>query len=218
MGWRWGTPWKGHGTSEVLWDGDGVNPPPPGVDRHTPVKTVPFRRTTYAGGNEGRSTSFLVARFMCRVFVNYANPELRKRPWLCCLNLTCIEMDEVWQNGNHSVITWHDFLPYFRFFSRGNSHNGNEKWISGTLRDPNVKEPNDCGPTPPPPNHPTTSSSTCRVVVTVVVMSRWIIYINRIDRRTIGLPSRVATVTTRRVHSLYRDLPHTEGNNQTDTP
>ena len=26
--------------------------PPPPVDRQTPVKTVPSRRTTYAGGNE----------------------------------------------------------------------------------------------------------------------------------------------------------------------
>ena len=32
---------------EVLWDGDEV---PLSVDRHTPVKTVPSRRTTYVGG------------------------------------------------------------------------------------------------------------------------------------------------------------------------
>ena len=32
---------------EVLWGGDGV---PPGVDRQATVKTVPSRRTTYAGG------------------------------------------------------------------------------------------------------------------------------------------------------------------------
>ena len=30
----------------------GPPPPPPPVDRQTPVKTVPSRRTTYAGGNE----------------------------------------------------------------------------------------------------------------------------------------------------------------------
>ena len=29
-----------------------ADPPPPHVDRQTPVKTVPSRRTTYAGGNE----------------------------------------------------------------------------------------------------------------------------------------------------------------------
>ena len=35
------------GPVKVLWDGNGV---PQGVDRQTPVKTVPSRRTTYAGG------------------------------------------------------------------------------------------------------------------------------------------------------------------------
>ena len=36
---------------EVLWDGDGVNPPPPpSTDRQKRVKTLPSRRTTYAGG------------------------------------------------------------------------------------------------------------------------------------------------------------------------
>ena len=29
-----------------------ADPPPPPVDRQTPVKTVPSRRTTYAGGNK----------------------------------------------------------------------------------------------------------------------------------------------------------------------
>ena len=35
---------------------DGVPPPPADVNRQTPVKTVPFRRTTYAVGN--KTTSF----------------------------------------------------------------------------------------------------------------------------------------------------------------
>ena len=60
---------------------------------------------------------------------------------------------------------------------------------------------------PPPPPKRDHLISTCRVVVTVVEMSRWIIY--SIDRRTIKLPSRVVIVSTRRVHSLCRDLPHT---------
>ena len=58
----WGTPsWPGWGTSSPLLDLTGVPPPrrdqgpvtwvPPGVDRHTPLKTVPSRRTTYAGAN-----------------------------------------------------------------------------------------------------------------------------------------------------------------------
>ena len=55
-----GIPWKGPGTIhwgtpgkdmdqqlEVLWDGDRVPPPPPGVNRQTPLKTVPSRPTTY---------------------------------------------------------------------------------------------------------------------------------------------------------------------------
>ena len=33
-------PGKDMGTVEVLWDGNGVNPPPP-PNRHTPVKTQP---------------------------------------------------------------------------------------------------------------------------------------------------------------------------------
>ena len=45
---HWGTPQKGHGTSGSImgwrWG------TPIDVDRHTPVKTVPSRRTTYAGG------------------------------------------------------------------------------------------------------------------------------------------------------------------------
>ena len=45
-----GYPGKDMRPVEVLWDGDGV--PPLDVDRHTPVKTVPFRRNTYAGGNK----------------------------------------------------------------------------------------------------------------------------------------------------------------------
>ena len=44
-----GTPRKDMGLVEVLWDGNGVTPLYP-VDRQTPVKTVPSRRTTYAGG------------------------------------------------------------------------------------------------------------------------------------------------------------------------
>ena len=36
---------------EVLWDGDEITSPPY-VDRETPVKTLPSRRTTYAGGNK----------------------------------------------------------------------------------------------------------------------------------------------------------------------
>ena len=55
MGWRWGTPpppkrtwdqWKYYGMEMGY-----IYPPPPHVDKHTPVKTVPSRRTTYAGGN-----------------------------------------------------------------------------------------------------------------------------------------------------------------------
>ena len=42
-------PGKDMGPVEALWDGYGVTPPPP-MDRQTPVKTVPSRRTTYAGG------------------------------------------------------------------------------------------------------------------------------------------------------------------------
>ena len=61
----WGTPWgrdlkpvtgvpaqKGHGTSGSImgwrWVTPPPRPPPPGVDRQTPVKIVPSRRTTYA--------------------------------------------------------------------------------------------------------------------------------------------------------------------------
>ena len=40
------------GTVAVLWDGDGIHPP--GVDRQTPVKTVPSRRTTYVNSNNSR--------------------------------------------------------------------------------------------------------------------------------------------------------------------
>ena len=40
-------PGKHMGPVEVLWEGNGV---PPAVDRDTPVKTVPSRRSTYAGG------------------------------------------------------------------------------------------------------------------------------------------------------------------------
>ena len=42
-------PRKDMGPVEVLWDGDEIPPP---VNRQTPVKTVPSRRTTYAGGNK----------------------------------------------------------------------------------------------------------------------------------------------------------------------
>ena len=45
------------GPVEVLWDGDGA--PPSGEDRHTPVKTVPSGRTTYAGGKNAFKNSFL---------------------------------------------------------------------------------------------------------------------------------------------------------------
>ena len=41
----WGTP-----PPTQTWDG--VPPPPTNVNRQTPVKTVPSRRTTYAGGND----------------------------------------------------------------------------------------------------------------------------------------------------------------------
>ena len=37
--------------------------PPPGVDRQTPVKTVPSRRTTYAGGKNVELQPFLIRRF-----------------------------------------------------------------------------------------------------------------------------------------------------------
>ena len=43
MGWRWGTPQKGHGTSGSIMEWRWCNPPPPGVDGQTPVKTLPFR-------------------------------------------------------------------------------------------------------------------------------------------------------------------------------
>ena len=40
------------GTRSGTPPGEGTRtPPPPPVDRQTPVKTVPSRRTTYAGGN-----------------------------------------------------------------------------------------------------------------------------------------------------------------------
>ena len=41
-------PWLGGGGVPTLAE---VGTHPPGVDRQTPVKTVPSRRTTYAGGN-----------------------------------------------------------------------------------------------------------------------------------------------------------------------
>ena len=43
---------------EVLWDGDGV-PPSPHVNRQTPVKTVPSRRTTFVGGNDNFSLRYV---------------------------------------------------------------------------------------------------------------------------------------------------------------
>ena len=43
----WGIPWKGPG--EKYYGMDIGHPP--GVNRQTPVKTVPSHRTTYAGGN-----------------------------------------------------------------------------------------------------------------------------------------------------------------------
>ena len=61
---HWGTPLnrKDMEQVEVLWDGDGVPPkghgtsgsimPLPQVWRDTPVKIVPSRRTTYAGGRK----------------------------------------------------------------------------------------------------------------------------------------------------------------------
>ena len=42
--------WSGPGTPPPRRGGSGPGTPPP-VDRQTPVKTVPSRRTTYAGGN-----------------------------------------------------------------------------------------------------------------------------------------------------------------------
>ena len=51
---HWGTPWKGHGTSGSIMGWRWSKPPPPGVDRHTHVKIVPSRRTTYAGGKYGK--------------------------------------------------------------------------------------------------------------------------------------------------------------------
>ena len=55
MGWRWGTPpRKDMGPVEVLWDGDGVNPSPPGVDRDTCEHSTfqSYYVTTYACGNK----------------------------------------------------------------------------------------------------------------------------------------------------------------------
>ena len=76
---HWGTPKEGTwgqslgypprkdmGPVEVLWDGDGVTPPPPGVNRQTPVKTVPSRRTTYAGGNKTGHFHTILYLLLCR--------------------------------------------------------------------------------------------------------------------------------------------------------
>ena len=70
---EWGTylgqgegylPWPGEGY--LPWPGEGVptlargtpakvgTPPPPGVDGHKPMKTLPSRRTTYAGGKKNK--------------------------------------------------------------------------------------------------------------------------------------------------------------------
>ena len=50
------TPRKDMGSVELLWDGDGVLHPP--VNRQTPVKTVPYRRTTYAGLNKATNHEY----------------------------------------------------------------------------------------------------------------------------------------------------------------
>ena len=39
---------RGGGYPYTVWGGNPLHPP---VDRHMPVKTLPSRRTTYAGGN-----------------------------------------------------------------------------------------------------------------------------------------------------------------------
>ena len=73
------SPGKDMGPVEVLWDGDGV-PPPPGVDRQTLVKTVPSRRTTYALGK-----NVLSACFEIELPEQYAQPCYRYVHRVCLL-------------------------------------------------------------------------------------------------------------------------------------
>ena len=50
-----------------VWDGDGDGdgvPPPPCGQTHTPVKTVPSRRTTYAGGKYVKTEVTMVDLFV----------------------------------------------------------------------------------------------------------------------------------------------------------
>ena len=52
-------PQKGHGTRGSIMEwrwGNPPPPPPPGVNRQTPVKTLPSRRTTNAGGKNFHNT------------------------------------------------------------------------------------------------------------------------------------------------------------------
>ena len=60
-GTRSGTP----GGSGYSPGGGTQTPPPPPVDRQTPVKTVPSRRTTYAGGNNFSGVCLHVGLSVC---------------------------------------------------------------------------------------------------------------------------------------------------------
>ena len=86
--------WGSGGGGTLSWSWPGYPIPPCGqTERQTPVKTLPFRRTTYAGGNNLSVRTYPISKLLITSFLqlnrtreNTIHPLSTNKPSECYIN------------------------------------------------------------------------------------------------------------------------------------